>query len=121
VKKAFGLAALWCLLATPALCDSPMRGNWQVSLSTDPNYLGMVLIDAEGRAIWQPWRGYVSKFDGADAQITLTNGKAVSHVRCRILSSDLLDCNAHAAAGTSASFMLKRVAENVPKLWQGAR
>ncbi len=116
---------LGCLFALPAFGESPLRGNWQVTLSTDPQYLGMVLIDDDGRAIWEPsaipWRGYVSRFDSANAQITLTDGQNVSHVRCRILSSDLLDCHAHRPAGTSDGFMLKRVGEKVPKLWQGAR
>lgn len=110
MARMIGAVAAVCLFALPALGQSPLQGHWQVALSTNPEYLGMVLIDGDGRAIWEPsvtpWRGYVSKVDGANAQITLTNGAIVSHVRCRILSSDISD-----------GFMLKRVGEKVPKLW----
>lgn len=111
------------MVAAPAYGQSALRGQWHVALPSDPQYIGMVLIDGDGRAIWEPsdvpWRGYVSRNDGANAQITLANGTAVSQVRCRILSSDILDCNAHRPAGVSAPFMLKRVGEKVPKLWSG--
>lgn len=125
MARLIGAAMAVCLFALPALGASPFRGHWQVALATNPQYLGMVLIDDDGRAVWEPsdipWRGYVSKFDGGNAQITLTNGNTVTHVRCRILSSDLLDCHAHRAAGISDGFILKRVGENVPKLWRGVR
>jgi hypothetical protein len=100
-----GLTATLCLLmlGAPAYAadDCPLRGQWHVSATSSPNYVGIVLIDAERRVTWDSpldfdrparFQGYIVTIDSTKVDIALTDRTKVVHLNCKIESSDLLHC-----------------------------
>lgn len=104
-----------------------LRGQWQVTVLTQPDYLGALLIDAEYRAAWDApkdggrpakFHGYVAKVDDTRAEFVFTNRTVVVRTTCTILSSDLLHCsNFHRDDGrVSPQFVLTRIGAGPQKL-----
>ena len=112
------LAVGLCLLACPAVAQD-LRGQWHITVPSQPGYTGTVLIDAQRRATWdspadygRPARfvGYVADADSMNVRILFTDRSAVVQARCAILSSDLMHCGLSFADGRkSPVFVLTRV------------
>ena len=108
-----------CLGSHAAWAASPLRGQWHVSATSIPDYVGNVLIDREGRATWDSpddrgrpvtFRGYVSRLDRPRVEIAFTNGIRVTRTYCLIQSADLMHChNVYGDGRTSDVFTLTRV------------
>ncbi|MGQ3300181.1 hypothetical protein [Reyranella sp.] len=105
----------------------PLQGTWVVRLPTGPKYVGIVLVDGEGRTTFdspQDWGrpakfvGYVARMNGLDTQFHLTDKAAVIHMNCVAESAELLSCQvAHKdVGGTSKPFALVRVGPGPRKL-----
>jgi hypothetical protein len=111
------IALALCLAAEAAQAASPLQGQWQIDAPNEPNYVGVVLIDAAGRVIWDSpqdagrpanFRGYVARAAPV-AEIVFTNSVDVVHTYCTVLSSDLLNCYNVRKKGPSIPFMLTRI------------
>jgi hypothetical protein len=108
-----------CLAGHAAWAASPLQGHWRVDAPTIPDYVGTVLIDRDGRAIWDAaddrgrpasFRGYVARVDRPKVEITFTNGIRVTRAHCLIQSADLMHChNLYGDGRTSDVFTLTRV------------
>lgn len=105
-----------CLAAATAEAASPLQGQWQISAASAPDYVGMVLIDAEGRVTWDSpkdtgrpayFRGYVAR--AQPIEIVFTNSIDVVHTHCTMLSADLLNCHNVRRQAPPVPFVLTRV------------
>jgi hypothetical protein len=113
------IAMTLCLPVADAIAGSPLQGRWEITMPHDPGASGDILVDAEGRAILNGTsttsgksvhsRGYVSRFTGGKAEITLTDGDAVARMRCTLQSADVLDCDDVSRYGVSSKYSLRRV------------
>lgn len=120
-----------CLFALPATGESPLRGQWRVTILTEPNYAATVSIDADNRAMWYAdmdngrpasFCGYVARVDSANAEIVLTDGVDVAKAYCSIQSSDMLQCrNIRGNETMGKPYILTRTTREIGKLWQGKR
>ena len=114
--RTIATALLLLLCATSAGAASPLQGQWRVDIDADPEYVGIVLIDAEGRALWDSPRdaGRPAYFRGVARiqpiiEIVFTNGVDVVHTYCTVQSIDLLACHNVRTKGSSAPFMMRRI------------
>jgi hypothetical protein len=100
-----GLTATLCLIALSVGARAEevvdLRGQWHIKAAAMPNYVGIVLIDAEHRVTWDApvdrgkparFQGYAAHIDGTRLDIALTDRVAVVHMNCKIETSDLLHC-----------------------------
>lgn len=110
------LLALLCA-STVAEAASPLQGQWLIDTAAEQGYVGIVLIDADGRAIWDSprdagrpayFRGYVARLQPM-TEFVFTNGVDVVHTYCTPLSADRMNCHNVRQKGPSAPFDLKRV------------
>lgn len=121
---------LLCLLALAAFparaADAGLRGQWHITAASKPDYVGVVLIDADQRVTWDSpvdndkparYQGYVAKIDGTRIDIALTDRIVVVHLNCKIVTSDELHCVTLWKDGSvSAPYMLTRKAPGPKKL-----
>jgi len=108
-----------CLSAADAFAGSPLQGRWEITMPLNPGASGELVVDAEGRAILNGTsgtsgksvhsRGYVSRFTGAKAEITLTDGDAVALMRCSLQSADVLSCDDVSKYGVSTMYSVRRI------------
>lgn len=89
-----------------------------MELPGQPTYLGVVLIDAEGRVTLDAredasrpakFRGYVDRREAAGIKIVITDGTKVAFVYCARESNDRLHCYASREDGKSEFILLARV------------
>jgi hypothetical protein len=125
-----GLTPTLCLVAllfNPAqAATADLQGQWHVSASSRPDYVGVVLIDAERRVTWDSpidngkparYQGYIATIDGTRVDMALTNRVAVVHLNCKIASSDELHCVTLWKDGSvSEPYVLTRKAAGPKKL-----
>lgn len=122
------VAMLGVIAAWPAIA-ADLCGQWNITAASRPDYVGVLVIDSEGRATadalkdanGQPakFRGYVSRVDGPKVEITLTNGIRVHRMDCIMQSSDLWHCQTAFQDGTrSDPFVLTRVGPGPHRLIQ---
>lgn len=112
---------LVCLAGAAEAQPASLQGQWTITSPRDPRYLGVVLVDAEGRATWDApldngrparFRGYVSKLDTTRAELTMTNGADVAKVHCIVQASELLECRVSRGDGSvSGSFVMTRAGD----------
>lgn len=118
---------LLCLLAAPVHAeDCALRGQWNISLEGNPNYVGVILIDAEARVTLDApvdfnrparYQGYIAKIEGTKVDIALTDRKTVKHLNCKITGNDELHCITLYGDGSfSAPYVLTRKAPGPKKL-----
>jgi hypothetical protein len=115
----------WLALAAGLMIAGPVwaqdfayRGQWEIRLP-EPGYIGVVLIDAEGRVTQDSpmdngrpaqYRGYAQRKGGSEIVMHLTNGRTVSHFYCAASSSELMHCYAARPDNTrSREFLLVKV------------
>lgn len=131
MRGMIGAATSACLFALPALAESPLQGQWKMTIPTNPSYVGTMRVDAEGRATFYApsdngrpadFRGYVAKADNVNVEIVFADGTQVVKAYCVIQSSDLLHCrNIRADEKMPTPYVLARMNRDVGKLWQGRR
>lgn len=112
------VAAILSLCALPATAQD-LRGQWHLENPKDPTYVGIVLVDAEGRITLDSpkdsdkpikLRGYVARGEAAGVKFVITGGKTVVFGYCAHETVDTLHCYFSNADGTrSPTLMLKRV------------
>lgn len=122
------LAALGLLVSTEAATaqSHPFWGQWQPRYPENPGFVGVILIDREGRATWDsptdpktPYRffGYVAENDGVRFRIAFTDRRSVAQVQCVIQASELLQCQTSRQNGTvSFPYALVRVGPGPDRL-----
>lgn len=90
-KRAALLLAIVALAPGVQAQNASLQGQWEIRAPSIPGYIGVVLIDAEGRATWdapkdrdKPARffGYVSRNDGTQVEIPFTNRTHVTRAQC---------------------------------------
>lgn len=119
------IATMLCLVTLPVAAGNQPAGSlwgaWKVSISTDPTYTGVMIIDRAGRAMyedqWDPnYRrprglkpiepgntksfGYVRALGRDEFNIVTTNREGVAHWYCTLLSADLIKCDKGITTGT---------------------
>lgn len=117
--------------ASPAIAapDFALRGQWDISLSTDPTYVGVVLIDSQSRVtVDSPkdygrpakFMGYVRAMTPSRLEMVLTDRNTVVTINCLMQSNDLLHCNTTLANGQrNPVFTLSRVGPGPTSLIPG--
>lgn len=121
------ILAIALLIAAPAWAqDADLRGQWKVTVPSQPTYSGTVLVDAERRATWNSpldngrpakYQGYIAGLDGPKVEILLTDRVGVAHVHCMIQSSDLMVCHTVRDDGVrTAAYVLTRIGRGPDKL-----
>lgn len=117
------LAILLVLLPWPTIAGQ-LQGQWEARLPNS-TYKAIMLADSEGRLTMDSpndggrpaaFMGYVRRFDDVDLHAILTNRSLVSHLFCRVQSSDLLDCYVARADAASVRFLLVRVGKGPHRL-----
>lgn len=103
-----------------------LAGQWHVTGASLPDYVGIVLIDPEGRVTWDSpvdggrparQRGYIVTIEGTRVDIALTDRVAVVHLNCKSVTSDELHCVTLWKDGSvSAPYVLTRKAAGPKKL-----
>ncbi len=116
MRVVFALVLL-CLYALPASAQS-LRGHWQMEWPINKSYVGVVLIDAEGRVTFdspndggrpEKFRGYVARGEADGIKIVITNGSQVIFGYCAHETADKLHCYFSREAGKSSTCLLTRV------------
>lgn len=114
------LIAALCLMAPIGPTEAAdLRGQWSVTIPTDPTFSGAVLIDGSGRVTWDAvwdrqwrlsqgstepgdgkakWRGYL-RITNPRIELILTNGAKVDRLYCTVQSSDLMHCYSFLSSG----------------------
>ncbi len=120
--RAVALAMVGCLMALPALGESPLQGEWKITIPGYPAYVGAAKIDAERRTVWvddygKAWRGYVAHVDDMNVEFVITGGAAVARILCSVQSSDLLHCKGKYTDGRTIgnTSVLSRTGKPAPK------
>lgn len=122
-----GLVPALLVLAMPAMAqDFPLRGQWNVTMPSNPNYVGVVLMDGQRRVTadspndsGRPARylGYVRAADDLAVEMVLTDRVSVTKASCLRESSDLMRCHTTFADGKrSPAYILTRVGPGPAKL-----
>lgn len=111
MRGIIGAAAVGCLFAISAHAESPLRGEWNLTLPSVPGYFAVMKVDAEGRVIGvdddgRESRGYVAHADAASAEFVITERGTVSRIRCAVQSRDLLHCQGMYTTGAAFRSML---------------
>lgn len=123
---AIALFLLWPAEAGAANAAG-LQGQWRIEVPLQPNYSGVVLIDAEQRVTWAATthadkaarlQGYVTSIDGPKVEIALTDRATVERAHCVIQSAELLHCYLTTThnAKVSPGFMLRRVGPGPQRL-----
>lgn len=116
------------MIAPPAYGQSPLQGEWKITVPDSPGYVGAVKVDADKRATLTAamdngrpanYRGYVARTTATNAEIILTDGVDVAKAYCSILSSDLLHCrNIRGNETLGDPYVLTRLKQDIGKLWK---
>lgn len=108
-----------------------LQGHWSVRAPSIPSYIGIVLIDADGRATWDSpkdrdkrasFLGYVSRRDGHKVEMLFTNGLRVTHTHCVRQSSEAMNCyNVYQDGTPSDGYTLVRVGPGPSNLMRASQ
>ena len=103
-----------------------LSGRWNVTLSKSSSYEGFVLIDREGRAIWDSpldggrpakFLGAIRYSDASRVEMVMTNRSDVVEINCLAEAVDLLRCHTKYPNGTTSQmYSLARVGPAPAKL-----
>lgn len=113
-----------CLFALPAHGANqtePLWGTWKLSVSNDPTYTAIMIIDRAGRVIWEDrWDpnyrrarglkpvgsgqtksfGYIKTISGNEFDVITTNREGVDRIHCATLSAESIRCDKGVTTGT---------------------
>ncbi len=101
--------------------NEPLHGHWQITMPSNDDFSGGLVIDAQGRVAYMatvnakswPAVGYIARKTASRIEIPLTNTttKSVARMRCSVQSTKLLTCDTVEADGqTSPQFYMRRSA-----------
>lgn len=127
MARQIGVILAVLLFALPARGESLLRGQWQMSRPSDPAYVGIMLVDVDGRATYDApmdngraahFRGYIASITPWKVEIVFADGSQVVKAYCVVQSSDLLRCqNRLADESLSNVYTLTRLRREVGVLW----